>query len=288
MYDRREGFGSSCYRLLTKTGKFIYLRTHGYLEFDKKNGSFESFVCINTLVEKEEGEKLIKDLKERFSATVTHTSMPMIEGTSTFDQSNSKAGVEDPTQLEDVISHLLSDIASPTASDDQDLSSPAPDIQYAKAAIYAKKMPPLTVQTERIGIKNIESSEKGKLKRIKQESAGSPSYEQHNTDNYKSTQAHCSKTKSLNRQKVMSNYYIPDKVVPSITSPKSIESTGDIPKTHTVSNPFYENIFFFFGLIELIQFLSLFRKFHLQRFVIVINPEEKVYTKRCPSQRQRN
>lgn len=50
VYDRGEGFGSSCYRLLSKTGQFIYLRTHGYLEFDKSTQSVESFVCVNTLV----------------------------------------------------------------------------------------------------------------------------------------------------------------------------------------------------------------------------------------------
>ncbi|XP_074101770.1 uncharacterized protein LOC141529196 isoform X2 [Cotesia typhae] len=74
MYDRREGFGTSCYRLLSKSGKFIYLRTHGWLEFDNKTGTFESFICVNTLVEKDEGEKLIKELRNRFSATVTQIS----------------------------------------------------------------------------------------------------------------------------------------------------------------------------------------------------------------------
>lgn len=50
VYDRAETYGSSCYRLFTKNGGFIYLRTHGYLEFDKDTQTVESFVCVNTLV----------------------------------------------------------------------------------------------------------------------------------------------------------------------------------------------------------------------------------------------
>lgn len=51
VYDRgKETYGSSCYRLLSKTGQFIYLRTHGYLEYDKDTQKIVSFICINTLV----------------------------------------------------------------------------------------------------------------------------------------------------------------------------------------------------------------------------------------------
>jgi len=50
VYDHSEPYGMSCYRLLTKTGNYIYLRTHGYLEYDKDTQKMISFVCINTLV----------------------------------------------------------------------------------------------------------------------------------------------------------------------------------------------------------------------------------------------
>lgn len=69
MYDKGEDQGWSCYRLQTRTGKFIYLRTCGYLELDS-TGALESFVCVNTLVDEEEGDKLIKDMKERYSVMI--------------------------------------------------------------------------------------------------------------------------------------------------------------------------------------------------------------------------
>ncbi|KAK0178050.1 hypothetical protein PV328_002035 [Microctonus aethiopoides] len=160
MYDQRQGYGASCYRLLSKSGAFIYLRTHGYLELDKKAGTFESFICVNTLVEKEEGDALIKELKERFSAVTSKEDTP-IENES-LPSPDSHSNVEDPTQLEDVISQLINDLPSPVPSDDQNVLSPAPDIQYAKAAIYSQQMPPISVQSNKIGIANLEIPSNGK------------------------------------------------------------------------------------------------------------------------------
>ncbi|CAB0040296.1 unnamed protein product [Trichogramma brassicae] len=39
VYDQTNTFGSSCYRLKTKTGAFIYLRTFGYLEYDNNTNA---------------------------------------------------------------------------------------------------------------------------------------------------------------------------------------------------------------------------------------------------------
>lgn len=69
MYDRGESRGSSCYRLLSRTGQFIYLRTVGFLEVDSY-GVVESFVCINTLISEKEAKRLIKEMKERYSAII--------------------------------------------------------------------------------------------------------------------------------------------------------------------------------------------------------------------------
>lgn len=69
MYDRGESKGSSCYRLLSRTGQFIYLRTVGFLELDSQ-GVVESFICINTLVAESEGLRLITEMKERYSAMI--------------------------------------------------------------------------------------------------------------------------------------------------------------------------------------------------------------------------
>ncbi|XP_066590181.1 neuronal PAS domain-containing protein 2-like isoform X2 [Prorops nasuta] len=165
MYVRGESFGSSCYRLRSKNGEYIFLRTHGYLEFDKTTKTVVSFVCVNMLVSSEEGTKLMKEMKERFSATITNSSMPMIEDDEQDDDaydlsmdsqaSGSKgANVEDPAQIEDLITHLIGDLPSPTISKDS-LSSPLPDAQYAKAAIYSQRLPSAAAQATQLGIKNI-------------------------------------------------------------------------------------------------------------------------------------
>lgn len=78
MYDRGEKKGTSCYRLLCRSGQIIYLRTVGLLEIDS-SGTVESFICINTLVDEKEGEKLIKEMKQKYS--------PLIEPASCSDVS---------------------------------------------------------------------------------------------------------------------------------------------------------------------------------------------------------
>ncbi|XP_012269089.2 hypoxia-inducible factor 1-alpha-like isoform X1 [Athalia rosae] len=163
MYDRCEGFGTSCYRLLSKTGQFIYLRTHGYLEFDKTTQTVESFVCVNTLVAEKEGEELVKEMKDRFSATITGPAKAMItpSSSSTLSQasdsqrSDTRATVEDPLQLEDAITHLISDLPSPSVSEDRLSPSPLPNNQFYKAAIYSRGLPPASIQAHKIGIKTI-------------------------------------------------------------------------------------------------------------------------------------
>jgi len=119
MYDRGESRGSSCYRLLSRTGQFIYLRTFGFLEIDS-SGTVESFVCINSLVTEEEGQKLIREMKERYSALIkAATPIHLTNG-------NSEAtiqSVEDPQQLELAIAHLVTNLPSPGS---ESRSTPSP------------------------------------------------------------------------------------------------------------------------------------------------------------------
>lgn len=171
MYDCRLEFGASCYRLLSKTGEFIYLRTHGFLEFDKQTGTFESFVCVNTLVDEEEGEKLIKEMKERFSAIITNSNnRSIIEADpQTSKKSEEPPSVEDPSQLEGVILQLINGLSpSPTVSDVPHSTSSSPEIQYAKAAMYSQQMPPIDIHARQIGLSpKSPSLQNGKSKRIK-------------------------------------------------------------------------------------------------------------------------
>ncbi|XP_033221977.1 hypoxia-inducible factor 1-alpha-like isoform X2 [Belonocnema kinseyi] len=171
MYNKGEGFGQSCYRLVARNGEFIYLRTHGYLEFDKTTQTVESFVCVNTLMTQEEGEELIKEMKQRFSATINN----LKDGTDfslTFEdlgsddavQSNDVACVEDPSRLEDAITDLISDLPSTSITEDQLAPSPIPDPQFYKAAIYSKRLPPASEQLSRMCIKGVEPVVRGKGK----------------------------------------------------------------------------------------------------------------------------
>jgi hypothetical protein len=71
VYSKGGGYGQSTYRLQNKTGEFIFLRTHGHLEYDKETNKPISFICVNTLLSKAEGWKGLEAMKERFSAKVS-------------------------------------------------------------------------------------------------------------------------------------------------------------------------------------------------------------------------
>jgi PAS domain len=71
VYNKGGGYGMSTYRLQSKTGEFIFLRTHGHLEYDKETNKPISFICVNTLLTKSEGWKGLEAMKERFSAQIT-------------------------------------------------------------------------------------------------------------------------------------------------------------------------------------------------------------------------
>ncbi|XP_076286045.1 uncharacterized protein LOC143211865 isoform X2 [Lasioglossum baleicum] len=161
MYVRAETYGSSCYRLLTKTGEFIYLRSHGYLEQDETTQTVISFVCINTLVSKEEGIQLVEQMKKRFSATMNESTWEMIQNQDdaaldmgSDSQQSSRSSVGDPTVVEDAIAHLISALPS-SVSEIRLSKSPVPD-EYAKAAIVSKNLPPVAAQASKIGIKSID------------------------------------------------------------------------------------------------------------------------------------
>ncbi|KAL6434586.1 hypothetical protein ACFW04_006148 [Cataglyphis niger] len=154
MYSHAETCGTSCYRLLTKAGKFIYLRTHGYLEYDKNTKTVESFVCVNTLVSEKEGIQLIKEMRERFAATPASKGLIKnfdINSPIELDLSqlsNPQGNLEEKSQLEEAITHLISDL--PSASDDN--PSPSP-----KAIILSPDTLPFAEQTNKVDSDKIDS-----------------------------------------------------------------------------------------------------------------------------------
>lgn len=103
MYDYSQNYGESCYRLMTRTGDFVYLKTRGYLEVDDASKKVQSFVCINTLVTDEEGRQLVRDMKRKFSVIVEQQELP--------DESDEPA-VENPMQIERAVLNLLTNLHS--------------------------------------------------------------------------------------------------------------------------------------------------------------------------------
>ncbi|XP_028032150.1 circadian locomoter output cycles protein kaput-like isoform X2 [Bombyx mandarina] len=107
MYDQHRLFGESCYRLITKNGQFIYMRTRGHLDIEKDSKAVTTFVCTNTVIGEEEGKRLIKMMKKRI-ALLTKTNDKLLkydEGTS-----NQLVPVEDPKQLVNVVLHMVTDL----------------------------------------------------------------------------------------------------------------------------------------------------------------------------------
>lgn len=103
MYDYSQNYGESCYRLMTRTGDFVYLKTRGYLEVDDTSKKVQSFVCINTLVTDDEGRQLVREMKRKFSVIVEQEELP--------DESDEPA-VENPMQIERAVLNLLTNLHS--------------------------------------------------------------------------------------------------------------------------------------------------------------------------------
>ncbi|XP_014228656.1 hypoxia-inducible factor 3-alpha-like isoform X2 [Trichogramma pretiosum] len=153
MYDQTNTFGSSCYRLKTKTGAFIYLRTFGYLEYDNNTNAVCSFLCINTLVSPEEGEKLMAEMKNRFAATMrTDPNCKAIEDATQVNVDGETAS--DP-QIAKGLTHLMTDLPLSLPTDFG--TQQPPNTELMKACIYSKELPPASEQARQAGIMQIEN-----------------------------------------------------------------------------------------------------------------------------------
>ncbi|KAH1002624.1 hypothetical protein HUJ04_008693 [Dendroctonus ponderosae] len=128
VYDKGESKGNSCYRLKSRNGNFIYLKTFGFLEIDE-NGIVESFLCVNVLVDEQEGKELINEMKRRFSALFTSSlaNLPQAEHAGPAWKQNVPAlptispskvdRTEDPQALELAINELMQNLPSPEMDD---------------------------------------------------------------------------------------------------------------------------------------------------------------------------
>lgn len=101
VYDCNNSYGESTYRLFTRNGKIIYLQSKGFLEIDKETNKVHSFVCVNTLLDDEEGKRRVQDMKKKFSVII-NTRIPQ----STVDVPAS----EHPAQLEKAVLCLIQNL----------------------------------------------------------------------------------------------------------------------------------------------------------------------------------
>lgn len=106
MYDYRRQEGESCYRLINRSGEFIYLKTRGFLEVEEQTNQVRSFICVNTLVSNDEGRRLIREMKRRFAVLINQAAM--------LDQENDTPAVEEPQNLERAIRNLITNLDVPT------------------------------------------------------------------------------------------------------------------------------------------------------------------------------
>ncbi|XP_041979583.1 aryl hydrocarbon receptor nuclear translocator-like protein 1 [Aricia agestis] len=109
MYDQSREFGESYYRLMSRSGHFIYMRTRGFLEIDKVTKKVQSFVCVNSVIGEEHGKKMMEEMKRKYSVIVD-TSNQQIDKKLPIDE----APVEHPKRLERIVMHLLEPATSET------------------------------------------------------------------------------------------------------------------------------------------------------------------------------
>ncbi|XP_060872103.1 uncharacterized protein LOC132946239 isoform X1 [Metopolophium dirhodum] len=155
MYFKGQSFGSSCYRLLSKNGEFVYMRTHGFLQLNPIEDTIESFICVNTLVSPEEGKRELIEMKKRFTPLIVAASEPGIAAITNnqFMEKESTVTLEDVTEdlktLDKVVEQMIINIPEP-AMDNFKVTAqnpgPLPDNEeYMRVALLSKSIPPVSV-----------------------------------------------------------------------------------------------------------------------------------------------
>ncbi|XP_034832129.1 circadian locomoter output cycles protein kaput-like [Maniola hyperantus] len=107
MYDQSREFGESYYRLMSRSGHFIYMRTRGFLEIDKETKKVQSFVCVNSVIGEEYGQRMMDEMKRKYSVMVDTDKLEN-DKTVAVDE----APVEHPKRLERIVMHLVEPAAN--------------------------------------------------------------------------------------------------------------------------------------------------------------------------------
>lgn len=139
VYDTSSPYGESCYRLMARTGQFIYLRTRGYLDIDRETNQVCSFVCVNMLVDEDEGKQLIREMKRKFTIMIQETEIATDEP--------DVPAVENPAQLERAIMSLITNLHH-TGSTNDPIASPETECSsddHESDTNRSVKSPPLEI-----------------------------------------------------------------------------------------------------------------------------------------------
>lgn len=80
------------------------------------------------------------------------------ESESSSENHSGPSNEDSSQQLDDAITHLISDLPSPVINEDCKSPSPLPNAQFVKAAIYSQRLPPAALQASKLGIKDIENT----------------------------------------------------------------------------------------------------------------------------------
>lgn len=141
MYDFGNPVGESCYRLISRTGNFIYLKSRAILEVDDDTREVRSFICINTLVSGDEGRRLNQEMKKKFSAIISQEELDAMENGIVMD-------VENPRQLERAILNLITNLNN--HPDDDDTASVISDCSRSTKAPLAIIPPSSTTVKQQV------------------------------------------------------------------------------------------------------------------------------------------
>lgn len=98
MLGTEHGQGVVTFRLRCQDNSYVTLRSRGYLEFDKQTGEFESFVCINSLVDEQHSDDEIRKQRRQL--------LPVIAGASA-DDLLSKLTPELPLEILQILQNTL-------------------------------------------------------------------------------------------------------------------------------------------------------------------------------------
>lgn len=101
MYDESREFGESYYRLMSRSGHFIYMRTRGFLEIDRATKKVQSFVCVNSVIGEDYGRRMMEEMKRKYSVIID------VEKQQNEPATTDDAPVEHPKRLERIVMHLV-------------------------------------------------------------------------------------------------------------------------------------------------------------------------------------